>query len=210
MLVIDRVHNLGGVASVKLQKSNDNFSAQTVDVATFTIPTSASADNTALSAGVRTPEGAYLLTFASTSERYWRILVPLMGAGLKPQIGGIYVGESWQPEGLQFPVTDDDQEPLAEATETPWGWEGRMLTVPRRAGELTMFLADAAAYLAADSHVRDQFVKRPFWIVFDEAKAERALLARWPLGARAGFRHEADGVHRRIGLPYVEYEPLVA
>ena len=87
MLVIDRVHNLGGVASVKLQKSNDNFSAQTVDVATFTIPTSASADNTALSAGVRTPEGAYLLTFASTSERYWRILVPLMGASMSARAG---------------------------------------------------------------------------------------------------------------------------
>ena len=210
MLVIDRVHNLGGVANVKLQKSSDNFAAVTVDVATFTIPTSASADNTALSAGVRTPEGAFLLSFTSTSERYWRILVPLMGAGLKPQIGGIYLGPIWSPPAINRPHGEDDHAPLAEAVETPWGWEGRTLTVPRRSGVLTIELIDEASYLVADGHIRDQYVKRPMWIVVDEAKAERAFLARWPLNERAGFGVPEDYPYRRIQLPYAEYEPLVA
>lgn len=209
-LVVDRVHNLGGVVDVKLQKSSDNFSLNTVDVVTFTVPTSASGDNTTLSAGVRTPEGAYLRSFTSTSERYWRLLVPVMGAGLKPQIGGLWVGPSWAPPTINRPHGEDDHAPLAEASETPWGWEGRTLTTPRRSGEVTIELEDEASYLVADNHIRDQYVRRPMWMVFDEAKAERALLARWPVGARAGFRYEADWGFRRIVLPYQEYEPLIS
>lgn len=209
-LIVDRVHNLGGVVDVKLQKSNDNFVVNTVDVLTFTIPTVASGDNTALSAGVRTPEGAYLRSLTSTSERYWRLLVPAMGAGLKPKIGGLWVGPSWAPPAINRPHGEDDHAPLAEASETPWGWEGRTLTIPRRSGEVTIELIDEASYLVADSHIRDQYVRRPMWMVFDEAKAERACLARWPLGTRAGFGLPADYPYRAIQLPYEEYEPVIS
>lgn len=210
MLIIDRVHNLGGVANLKLQRSNDNFGANVVDVLTFTIPTSASGDNTALSSGVRTPEGVYLRTITSVSERYWRLLIPAMGAGLKPRIGGLWIGESWAPGAINRPVAEDDHAPLAEAVETPWGWQGRTLTVPRRSGELTIELVAEADYLVADDHIRDQYVRRPMWIVVDDAKAERAFLARWPIGARAGFGVPTDYPYRRMVLPYEEHEPLVA
>jgi hypothetical protein len=210
MMVVDRVHNLGGVVDVKLQKSSDNFVANTVDVVTFTIPSAASADNTALSTGVRTPEGAYLRTFTSTSERYWRLLIPAMGAGLKPKVGGLWLGPSWQPPAITRPHGEDDHAPLAETSLTPWGWEGRTLTIPRRSGVAIIELIDEASYLIADGHIRDQFVRRPMWLVFDEAKAERAFLARWPVGERAGFGLPTDYPYRTINLPYEEHQPLIS
>jgi len=209
MLVHDRVSNLAGIANLKLQKSTDNFAANVVDVLTYTIPTSASADNTALSAGVRTPEGAYLRSFSSDNSRYWGLLVPAT-ASFKPQIGGFYLGPSWQPPALSRPLGEDDQAPMADAQETPWGWEGRSLTVPRRGGSLRIELIDEASYLVADDHIREQYVRRPMWIIPDEAKAERAFLARWPRGQRAGFVVPADYPWRVIDLPYEEYEPLIA
>jgi hypothetical protein len=210
MLVVDRVTNLGGVADLKLQKSTDNFGASVVDVLTFTIPASASGDNTALSAGVRTPEGAYPRSFTSDTSRYWGLLIPAV-ASFRPRVGGFYLGPTWTPPPFSLPLGEDDQEPLAEVTETPWGWRGRTLTVPRRAGEIIIKLKDEASYLVADDHIRDQYVRRPMWIVPDDAKAERAFLAEWPVGVRAGFRSEGGGYRpRQIRLPYVEYEPLIA
>src|SRR3990167_342602 len=209
MLVVDRVHTLGGVANVKLQKSTDAFATNAVDVVTFTIPASASGDNTALSAGARTPEGAYPRSFTSDSSRWWGLLIPAVAA-FKPRVGGFYLGPSWTPPLPDNPIGEDDQEPLAEVTETPWGWRGRTLTVPRRAGELIFKLDDEASYLVADDHIRDQYVRRPMWIVPDEAKAERSFLAEWPGGGGAGFRHEADRGFRQIRLPYLEFEPLIS
>ena len=210
MCVIDRVHNLGGVANMELQKSNDNFVANLVTVVTLPIPSSASGDNTALSDGVRTPEGAYLRSFASTSERYWRVFIPAMGAGLKPKVGGLYVGPSWQPPAITRPSGEDDHTPLAEVSTTPWGWEGRGLTIPRRSGVVIIELIDEASYLTADLHIRDQYARRPMWMVFDEAKAERAFLARWAVGERAGFGVPQDYPFRVINLPYEEKDPLIS
>lgn len=208
MFVIDRVHNLGGVADLKLQSSPDN--SVWTDRVTFTIPASASADNTALSAGVRTPEAAYLRSFTGASVRYWRLLIPAMGAGLRPQVGGFWLGPSWQPPAINRPLGEDDHTPLAEASVTPWNWEGRTLTTPQRSGEITIELIDDASYLTADEHIRDQYVRRPMWVVVDEAKAERAFLARWPLGTRAGFGVPEDYPFRKIVLPYEEYQPLIS
>lgn len=210
MLVIDRVHNLGSITGIKLQKSSDNFATNIVDVATFAVPSSASGDNTSLSSGVRTPEGAFLISFGSTSERYWRLLIPAMGAGNKPQIGGLWLGPSWDPPAIQRPVSDDDLVPLAEATTTPWGWEGRTLTVRRRVGAITIELVDEASYLTADDHVREQMSRRPFWLVLDESKAERAFLARITAGTelRLGYS-DPSYPYRRIEFRYEEYEPKV-
>lgn len=210
MLVVDRVTNLAGLANLKLQKSNDNFAVNIVDVATFTIPAAASGDNTALSAGVRTPEGAFLLAFTGVSERYWRLLIPA-SAGFVPYLGGFYVGPSWTPPNFSLPMGEDDQAPLAEEVETPWGWSGTTQVVPRREGSFLLKLKNEPSYLTADDHIRDQYVRRPMWIVPDDAKAERAFLARWSIGVVAGFRAEGGGYRpRQIRLPYREYEPLVA
>jgi len=132
-----------------------------------------------------------------------------MGAGVKPKIGGLWLGPSWSPSrGILLPVGEDDLEPLAEAEVTGWGWEGRTLTVPRRAGEVSLLLTESE-YLAAALHLREQYARRPMWMVFDEAKAERAFLARWPLRNRGSMRFEQDSNHRRITIPYEEYEPFV-
>jgi hypothetical protein len=207
LLVIDRVHNLDGVPGIKLQYSTDNWVTAN-DVFTFTFPSTRSPDNTSLSTGARTPEGAYVRSFNPVSARYWGLLIPAM-AGFRPRIGGLYLGPSWRPPAISRPVGEDDQAPLAEVITTPWGWEGRTLTVPRRSGTLRIELIDEASYLEAAIHIRDEYVRRPMWIIVDEAKAERAFLARWPIGVRAGFATPADYPYRVIELPYEEYEPAI-
>lgn len=210
MLAIDRGHNLGGLAGVKLQKSTDNFVANTVDVVTFTIPAAASADDTALSAGARTPEGAFLLSFASTSSRYWRLLIPAMGAGVKPKIVGWFVGPRYEPTAFTGPIPTEVATLRTDEEITSTGWRGRTTPVRVRGGSFQLELLSHADYLTAATHLRDHFDRgRPMWIIYDDTRAERAVLAL-RTQEEQGFGLTADWVAEAGTHQWVEHEPLVA
>jgi hypothetical protein len=209
MVALDRGHNLAGLAGVTVQYSSDNFASDTHDAATVTIPASSS-DDTSLDAtnGCTTPEGAWLKRFNSASARYWRFTIPAMGAGLAPQIVGLWLGVSWEPNGIAFPFAEDDATPMAEATQTPWGWEGSGIVTRRRSGSFLVRVS-GTDYATAATHLRDNWLRRrPMWIVPEDARAERAVLADCALGATQAFPFTASQ-RREITLPWLEREPLV-
>lgn len=210
MLAIDRGHNLGGVANVKLQKSTDNFAVNVVDVLTFTIPAAASGDDTALSAGARTPEGSYLHSFTAQSSRYWRLLIPAMGAGIVPKVVGWTVGPRYEAPSFTSPVLTEMAALATDETVTPLGWRGRTTPVRVRQGAIRIELLQRADYLTAAAHLREHFdLGRPMWIVHDDAKAERAVLAVRVLEEQ-GFQLTTEWPAESGTVIWVEHEPLVA
>jgi hypothetical protein len=211
MVALDRGHNLGG-KTIKLQKSTDDFSGDTVDVFTATIPTTVS-DDTALTAtnGALTPEGAWVKAFTSTSSRYWRLLVNAMGAGEKPQVVGWFLGEMWTPDYLRMPMPDEDYRLVYGETVIPsTGWRGRTKPVQQRLGEVNARLADASAYQTSAEHIRDRFFAGyPMWIVYDDAAAERTVLADWT-GQQEGFRFALGWYPRQGRFSWTERAAKVA
>lgn len=208
LVVIDRGGNWAG-REVKLQRSTDNFAADTTTVFTQTIPSTPSAPGTALTAGVLTPEGAFLRAFTSVSSRYWRILYSAV-AGERPVAVNHALGEMWTPFNLSFPLTDEDGELRSPEVESRTGWLGRGRVVRRRAGELNVKIEDfTAAETEVFRHIRDNFaLGRPAWIVYDEAKGDRAVNAISPQG-RSGFQRRRDWAYRQGVIAWVEHQPKV-
>lgn len=213
MIALDRGHNLAGVAGVQLQTSTTtDFSAGVTTVASVTIPATASVNGDLSSAdGVTTPEGAWLKSFATTSAQNWRLLIPAMGADLRPVVVGLYLGRSYQPGVLDGPFSDDDLATIAPSHSTAYGYRGGAAPVRQRSGVLRLRLTSDAAYADFERHIRDNFQRgRPAWIVFDAAKAERAVLAEIPYGEVAGLHtHEADYAFRSGTIPFIEREPAL-
>lgn len=74
---------LVGDSTIQLRKSTDNFSANDVLVGNFTWSAA-----------------AMLLTFASTSSRYWRIVFTKASAGVSRDIGRVFLGTYVDLDGL--------------------------------------------------------------------------------------------------------------
>lgn len=207
VIVIDRGHNLAG-KTVLLKRGSGGATT----VFTATIP-SAVTDNQDIDGanGVLTPEGAWIKRFTGAADRYWRLHVNAMGAGLLPQIVGLWVGTSITPD-LSMPVTEDVISLMSHQTLLPsTGWMGRTTPVRQRVGQLSFKLASESAYQSLDAHLRDNFMRgRPMWVVVDDTRAERAVLVMWD-GQRAGFEFTDGWWGKRMAtLGYYEHEPQVA
>ena len=211
MIVLDRGHNLAGV-TIGVQYSADGASWTTWF--SPTIPSAVGSAASALAAnGVVTEEGAWLKQFAAppSPQLYWRISIPALGAGLVPQIVGLWLGASWQPAHyLGLPYDDDGQQLILEQSDpTQAGWRGAGLAARGKDGELSFALAGEAEYATARYHVRENFHgrNRPMWILHDgTGRAERAVLAVPPPG-RLSFRFDAGWHSRQAIVAWVEHEP---
>ena len=204
--IIDRGHNLGG-KTVVLERSADD--AAWTQVFSVTIPATAATDGDFDAAnGITTDEGAWVKRFASVSDRYWRLRIPAMGANLKPDIIGLWLGNTWEPGKLTMPALDEHAQVVTKRGTSDVGWEGNTKAVRQRAGELFLQLADAAQ--AGALAAIEQFdLLRPMWILEDADRAERAVLARRPDG-RVGFGFELGWFPRQGRIPWVEHQPKVA
>ena len=133
-----------------------------------------------------------------------------MGAGSRPELVGVYLGLSWSPGPYlhQTWAEEDDELSFTEtASDTRWVGVGR-ISRPR-VGELRVRLEDYLAYDLARYHVVGHFgERRPTWIVYDEAEAERAVLAVRPQG-RSGFRFDSGWGYRQADISWIEHEPAV-
>ncbi len=203
--IIDRGHNLSGKTVVLERSANDSGWNQVFSV---TIPATAATDGDFDDAnGITTDEGAWVKRFASVSDRYWRLRIPAMGANLKPDIIGLWVGNTWEPGKLTIPMLDEQAEVVTLRSQSDRGWQGNTQVVRRRTGELFLQL-DAAAEPAALTAIADYDLLRPMWILHDADKAERAVLGQRPDG-RIGFGFEPGWFPRQGRIPWVELQPKV-
>ena len=203
--IIDRGHNLSG-KTVVLERSPDN-SAWT-QVFSVTIPATAATDGDFDAAnGITTDEGAWVKRFGSVSDRYWRLRIPGMGADLKPDIIGLWLGNTWEPGKITIPMQDEQAETVTQRGQSDRGWQGNTQAVRRRTGEIFLQL-DAAAESAAIAAIADYDLMRLMWIIHDADKAERAVLAQRPDG-RIGFGFEPGWFPRQGRIPWVELQAKV-
>ncbi|KKL87829.1 hypothetical protein LCGC14_1930800 [marine sediment metagenome] len=208
--VIDRGHNLDGIA-IKLQGDSAANFATATDVLDLTIPSSASTDAdfdlSGSANGVYTDEGAWLVRFTGQSFRYWRLRVAAMGAGLTPQVVNLWLGATWEPGEFERPLLDENNEVVTQATESEFGWQGYTQRVRRRGGEfglkLTLASLEAAALTATDL-----MALHPFWLIHDADKTERAVLAMRET-SRQGLNKARDWFHRSGRISWVELQPKV-
>lgn len=209
MLAIDRGHNLGGV-TVQLQRSNDDFAADVTTVRSFAVPGAPSDEETAIENVARTEEGAVILSFTSATSRYWRLLVPAMGAGARPRVVGLYLGESWKPEfhfGWPWSFGDRDLEYGQEVSDS--GWSSATRTAQRLSVTLQIRLERPEEYAVARRHVEERVLRRhATWLVMDQDFAERAWLAESPPG-RGGFQRRPGWGYFQAEVALVEKEPAI-
>ena len=213
VLVLDRGHNLDGKA-VKLQWSPDN--TVWLDIINLTALPSAPGGTldaiygTAGVWGAVTDEGAWIVRFPVTAAVYWRLLIPAMGAGLTPQIPGLWLGRAYETTALTRPIAEGGHQLVGEMAESAAGWLGFDRRTPRREGTFELELPDVFEYELLRLHLEGLYGHgRPMWIVWDDEQADDALLAILPPG-RIGARREPRWFYHKCTVPYIEHEPLEA
>lgn len=209
-VALDRGHNLAGY-TVRIDVSDDDFTTYQTAFSGV-LPAAAAPGSVDDATGVRTDEGAWLKRFDLRTGRYWRLFVPAMGASLKPQVIGLWVGLAWQPErGLTLPVAPTAGDVVAQLIESAHGWQGRGRVTPRASGSL---LYRAASEIEADLveyHVEGHFgAYRPLWLIHDVRRSDRARLVVRTTDRLGGEYLEdwTDKPTYRIG--YVEHEAKAA
>ena len=209
-LALERGHNLEGHA-VELRVSNDNWSTYTTPL-DETLPTSTVAGmRLDLSPGVRTYEGAYLKRFAGTAARWIEFRIPAMGAGLRPVITGLYLGQSLElTNGAILPFSDGRVQLAYDEILSPSLWAASSRKASRRTSgsvPIQIPLVDGEEELV-ERHLTDLFWDGRFmWIVTNTDRAERSVLAYSPVGDHGPVISGVD----RFGLLSVnwhEAQPL--
>lgn len=203
-------HNLGG-KTVKLRVSSDGFTTYE-EIFSATVPAVSSGGAEALEFGAVTFDGAYLRQFDTRAGTAVRLVIPAMGAGLKPSICGLYVGLSWEPlEFFDRPFADVQSEVLiAGMARSPAGWRGGTLVAAPRRGVLELRLDDWWESDRAEPFAFHFARNRPAWLVFDAAHGERAVLAEVDAVAAVGPITASGWAYPRLSIPWTEREPRLA
>lgn len=206
-MVIDRGHNLAGKV-VTLQISNDNFTTTTnvlsVTVPTTVVPNSRLTDNP----GVRTEEGAFVIGFDLHAAIYWRLSIPAMGANLKPQIPGLYLGLGFSPAITPPRPWDDESRRLDfDEIKSPALWVGASRKASRNESVVTLRMNSEAEHDKARYHLGSLYWRGELmWNIPDTDQAERAWLAYAPSGLHQAVA-TTDYPFRTISLAMLEHEP---
>lgn len=207
MIAIDRGHNLDGETVTLEHSSDDSTWTQAFSV---TMPAN-EGDNTSLTAtnGVKTEEGAWVFAFTSATDRYWRLTVSAMGAGLKPEIRGLYLGESYAPNfHIALPFGYGDVTAQFSEVQGPNVWAGASRVSTRKERTFRLKLKSWAEYHdTARYHIEELFFTGvPMWCVFDVDYAERAWLAKVQPGT-SGFQRQQGWGFPQSELRAAEHQP---
>jgi len=212
MVALDRGHNLAG-KQIKLEFSDDDWATPAQVAVDCFIPANPGAGSLDDANGVVTEEGAWLKRFPFRSGAACRLYVPAMGAGLRPQVVGLWVGVSYSPEHLFRPSAPDNDFLLVEETVFPSGWRSHGRAAYPRQGAIRLKMADYFAYELARYHLQFVFGRnRPTWIVHDEDQADRAVLADRVANSELGLVKESGSnwSHPQGLIAWSEREPLAA
>lgn len=209
VVVIDRGSNLGAEV-VRIQVSSDNLTF--TDLAVCTIPTQvvslARMDN---ANGVLTEEGAWIKRFPLNAGLYWRVYSDAMGAALKPEITGLFLGKSWRlAVPLVKPFSFGKRQLSYTELVSKTLWAATADVAQRRSDELGIRCETWTEYFEqARYHIEEQFLRgHRMWVVHDEDQAEKALMAYAPAGV-AGFDVPQGRAFPEGRIPYHEHEPAI-
>ncbi len=199
MIALDRDHNLEGV-TVQLRGSNQSAFTAYETILSITLPSTSAPASITDALGVVTEEGAWVKRFDFRAYRYVRFFVGAMGAGLKPEIVGLWLGLSYRPRPFDFPWTDEADEIVTD--EDP-------VTNVRRVGTQGIRLETDAEYELARYHLQSHFgYRRPTWLCPDETRGDRTMLVRRAPASPLRFEYDGQWLWRRGVLQWVEHEPL--
>lgn len=205
-IAIDRGHNLDA-EGFRVRASSDAFTTFT-EVA-YTLPSNVYAFSP-LDAqnGVKTPEGAWLIKIDTLHGSAIRFVFDAMGAGLKPEVVGLYCGLSYGPtHALIKPFTFGLRELDYNITRSPSAWAGAGQISQRRVADFSLRLADRTEYAQGVYHVEELFLRaKPTWIVMDDGEAEKAYLSRAEPGT-SGFTIQGDWPEFQGTFRAPEHEP---
>ena len=204
MLVIDRNSNLAG-ETVRIQASNQAAFTTSQEVS-FTVPSSTFyGDVLTASHPVRTEEGATVIKFTAMAFRYWRVEVDAMGTGEKPQIGGLWLGQSASPTTVPLPF--DDEPKWLDRIEIRAGLPSAFT----RTGKTTavrVMLTDEAEWSKFRYHFGSLFWRgQSMWYVADTDFGERAWLSYAPAGTNGA--PQSDRPARDVTLSLAELQPVL-
>ncbi len=207
VLIVDRGHNLDGVV-VNLEISDDNYTT-TTEIFSVTLPSNVYANSRMSDTpGAKTTEGAYVISFPYHVAKYWRVFVAAMGAGLKPQIPGMYLGKSFAPTNNPPRPWDDEPTKLAyESIQSDVLWTASSRKAKRREASVQMFMDSDAEMDKARYHFRSLYQRGDLmWYVPDTDRAERAWLAEAPPGSDSQV-YGTDFGNRIVSVAMVEHNP---
>lgn len=206
-LVIDRGHNLDG-DTVILECSDDDFSS-TEEILNRTVPSNTS-PNQRLSDGARNTEGAWAIHFDSRVATYWRLRIPAMGSGLKPEITGLYLGNSWQPVfHSATPFGWGDKARQFDQATSDTGWQGRVNTREPKTRAYPMKLSSFSEYSIARYHTDGLYWEgEVMWIWPDETQAEKGWLATAPAGEHGWEQGRDQWAFMQTDLRAREHQPV--
>jgi hypothetical protein len=175
----------------------------------MTVPSTSASGDVDDANGVLTEEGAFIKRYTDTEYPWWLFWIPSMGAGLIPEIIGLWIGQSIEMRIFDFPWSDDEHQVFGPVTTTEWGWEGVGDVVARRGGTIELRCRDSTDFTNARTYILEQFgrQRRPMWIVPDQAQADRAVLAVRDMSQPFNTRFDGRWPERRMNIPWIEHEP---
>ena len=204
MLIIDRNSNLSG-ETVRIQASNQSSFASFQEVS-FTVPSNTFYGD-ALTAGhpVRTEEGAIVIRFTAIATKFWRIEVDAMGAGEKPQIGGLWLGQAVAPDTVPLPF--DDEPIWLERGEIRRGIPSAF-SINGKSTSVRVMLTDEAEWSALRFQIHSLFFRgRVMWYVPDIDFGERTWLGYSPGGTNGA--PQSDRPARDVTISLTELQPVM-
>jgi hypothetical protein len=205
MIVIDRGHTSAG-KTVKAQLSDDDFTLSIQDAFNGALPTVTAAGMLTDAFGVVTPEGVWLKRFDQRWGHDWRAYYVAMGAGLKPIIPGLWIGQSWSP-GLPWrPHSPEKTELVVEETQSDRGHIGRGAATRRKGGVLRFKFGTLLEAEEADWHIQRIAEGHAFWIIADEDRGDLAFLAVVTRDV-IGTQLDPGYYYPTLDLPFVEWSP---
>ena len=205
-------HNLLGKA-YQLQISNDDFASGIETIVSVTIPSAPGTGDIDDDLGVVTEDLMWIKRLAVTRYAHdIRHFVPAMGANQLPNLTGI-VGVSY--------AFDRDLGELVDATDfradqqrSDRGVDGFGTSDIARNGRIPISLPSLFDYEAFRFHLQRYDgtatgTPIPALLIFDEARAEQAVMAHRPTG-RLGFEQNRSYFYPSGKLEYVEHDPREA
>lgn len=209
-IVIDRGMNyLGKTIDGRYWSGSSGNGSPSFFGGTILLPTHSYGGSVDDAYGVVTEEGAWIKRFPTVYAKNAGLNILAMGAGLKPQTVGIYLGLAWTPPTPDYPWEEETTETGGMDFETDGGWIGSSRTWNRRTGSLNVRLASALDYDQPRLHIQGFYAQRhPMWVCFDDQQADRTWCSQKPRGTM-GFRFDREWLNkRRAEIPLVEHEPL--